>query len=316
MPPLRIVFFGTAPLACESLRAVASSPDVQLLAAVTQPDRPGGRHLKLLPSPVKALAVTLQLPVLQPEKARDPTFVAELASLRPDLIVVAAYGQILPRSILDLPNYGCLNVHASLLPKYRGAAPIQQAILDDEAKTGITIMKMDEGLDTGGILTQEATAITDEDDAPSLHDRLARIGADLLVRTIPDYVGGRIVPRQQPEDGASYARKIVKEDGRLDWALPARTLWNRIRAFTPWPGAFTFLPGGSQAVVLKVWRATVAENVLGCPGEIIEARKSSLIIASGLGGLSVSSLQLEGGKRLGTEQFLAGHGLKRGDRVG
>jgi len=316
MSPVRTVFLGTAQLACESLSMLAASPDIQLAAVVTRPDRPKGRHLALQPSPVKSLAVTLRLPVLQPLKARDPAFLNELTALRPELLVVAAYGQILPRPILDLPRFGCLNVHASLLPKYRGAAPIQWAILDGESKTGVTIMKMDEGLDTGAILTMESTVITAEDDAQSLHDRLATIGADLLRRTIPDYVEGRLTPQAQPNEGASYARKIVKADGRLDWTLPARTLGNRVRAFTPWPGAYTFLSTHSAPALLKVWSASVAESATGQPGEVIEASKESLVIGAGAGALRILSLQLEGGKRLRVDQFLSGHGLKVGDRLG
>src|SRR5688572_24485452 len=180
MAPLRIVFMGTAPLACPSLAALARTPDLQVIAVVTQPDRPKGRALQLQPSPVKLLAASHHLPVLQPERARAELFLQELRPLAPDLIVVAAYGQILPKTILELPRFGCLNVHASLLPKYRGAAPIQWSILNDEPETGVTIMKMDEGLDTGAMLSQRATPIAAEDDSQTLHDRLASIGAELL----------------------------------------------------------------------------------------------------------------------------------------
>src|SRR5579883_3484412 len=191
MSNLRIIFMGTAELACASLRALAQSPDFSILAVVTQPDRPKGRELKLHPSPVKELALRLNLPVLQPERARKEEFVQELRKLAPDLMVVAAYGQILPQSILDLPRFGCLNVHTSLLPKYRGAAPIQWAILEGEPLTGVTIMKMDAGLDTGDIITQQKTPVQDEDNSQTLHDRLASIGATLLIQTIPDYVAGK-----------------------------------------------------------------------------------------------------------------------------
>jgi methionyl-tRNA formyltransferase len=265
---------------------------------------------------VKSLAITLGLSVLQPVKARDPAFLNELVAFEPELIIVAAYGQILPKSILELPEFGCLNVHASLLPQYRGAAPVQWAILNDESKTGVTIMKMDEGLDTGGIVATESTVIATEDDAQSLHDRLARIGADLLRRTIPDYVAGQLAPQPQPSEGASYARKIVKEDGRLDWTLPSRTLWNRIRAFTLWPGACTSLRIGSGPALLKIWSAAVAEDVTGQPGRVVHASGGSLIIGTGDGALRILSLQLEGGKRLDVDRFLAGHRLKAGDQLG
>lgn len=316
MSTVRTVFFGTAELACESLSMLAASPNIQVAAVVTQPDRPKGRRLTLQPSPVKLIAARLLLPVLQPSRARDPAFVNELAAIGPDLIVVAAYGQILPKSILELPRFGCLNVHASLLPRYRGAAPIQWAILEDEPKTGVTIMKMDEGLDTGEILTMESTAITMEDDAASLHDRLAKIGADLLRRTIPDHVAGRLTPQPQPAEGASYARKIVKEDGRMDWTLPSRTLWNRIRAFTPWPGAYTSLQSRTGSSVVKIWSAAVEDAHSGTPGEIVEASKETLVIATGTGALRILSLQLEGNKRLRVDQFLSGHAVKVGDHLG
>jgi len=224
MAPLSIVFMGTAELACASLEALTRDPACQVTSVVSQPDRPKGRELKLQPSPVKALALKLGLPVLQPERARNEAFIQQLAALRPDLIVVAAYGQILPPAILELPRFGCLNVHTSLLPKYRGAAPIQWAILNDERETGVTIMKMDAGLDTGDILSQRATPIAAQDNAETLHNRLARLAAELLLQTLPELVAGRIQPQPQDAAQASLARKITKEDGRLDWKQPARSL--------------------------------------------------------------------------------------------
>src|SRR5436190_17928294 len=198
MPSLRIIFMGTAELACPSLEILTRESGFEVIAVVTQPDRPKGRELKLQPSPAKQLALRKGLAVLQPERARNEAFVGELKSRRPDLIVVAAYGQILPPAILELPRLGCVNVHASLLPKYRGAAPIQWALLNDESETGVTIMKMDEGLDTGDLLALQSTAITPTDNAQTLHDRLAQIGAGLLVKTVPEYIAGTIVPRKQP----------------------------------------------------------------------------------------------------------------------
>ena len=230
---------GTAELSCASLETLAHNGTYSVAAVVTQPDKPRGRDLKLQPSPVKSLAFKLNLPVLQPARARDEQFIAELRALKPDLIVVVAYGHILPPAILELPKFGCLNVHTSLLPKYRGAAPIQWAIANGETETGVTVMKMDAGLDTGPIVSQRRTPILPEDDSAMLHDRLAALGAELLLETVPDFVAGRIQPQPQPAEGASYAPKIKKEDGRIDWKLPAKTIWNRLRAFTPWPGAFT-----------------------------------------------------------------------------
>jgi len=236
---MRIVFMGTAELSCASLEKLAHREGLQIAAVVTQPDRPKGRELKEQSSPVKTLALRLGLPVLQPARARDEKFIADLRALQPDLIVVAAYGQILPQSILDLPRHGCLNVHTSLLPAYRGAAPIQWAIANGDTETGVTIMKMDAGLDIGPIVSQRRTPIRSDDDSATLHDRLAQLGAELLVQTIPDYVTGKIQPRPQPAEGVSHAPKIKKEDGRIDWKSSAQNILNRLRAFTPWPGAFT-----------------------------------------------------------------------------
>jgi methionyl-tRNA formyltransferase len=205
MAALRIVFMGSTDLSCASLAGLLREPGFAVPAVVTQPDRPKGRDLKLHTSPVKELALDAGLPVLQPERAGDENFIAALRGVLPELIVVVAFGQILPARVLDLPRLGCINVHTSLLPRYRGAAPIQWAIANGESETGVTIMKMDAGLDTGGILAQQATPIRDDDNSETLHDRLAAMGAELLVRTIPDLVGGGIQPRPQAADGATYA---------------------------------------------------------------------------------------------------------------
>ena len=316
MAEVRVVFMGTAELACASLRALCRASDVKLVGVVTQPDKPKGRELKLQPTPVKAVALEENLPVFQPPKARAPEFLETLRGLAPDLIVVVAYGQILPQSILDVPKFGCLNVHTSLLPKYRGAAPIQWAILNDESETGVTIMRMDAGLDTGDILSEMRTPISDTDNAQTLHDRLAKLGADLLVRTIPEHVAGRITPRAQPVEGSTYARKITKEDGEVDWTHPAREIWNRVRAFTPWPGAFTHvaLEGGRK--LLKIWNATMQEHAWKTPGEVLEAGKFGIVVSCGEHALRIRELQLEGGKRLTAQQFLAGHAIKPGNRLG
>jgi len=236
--------------------------------------------------------------------------------LMPDLIVVAAYGQILPKQIREVPRFGCLNVHASLLPKYRGAAPIQWALLNDESETGVTIMRMDEGLDTGDILAAQTTTIVAADTAQTLHDRLATMGAALLVRTIPDYVAGTITLRKQPADGASYARKITKEDGHLDWSQPARALWNRVRAFVPWPGAYAFLPSTPRPLLLKIWQAEPLESAAAKPGEVIEAARNRIVVGCGRGALRVLSLQREGGKRMTPQEFLAGHTVGTGEKLG
>jgi methionyl-tRNA formyltransferase len=315
-PPLRIVFFGTAELACASLAALADIPAFSLVAVVTQPDRPKGRDLRLQPSPVKALALQRGLAVWQPARCRAPEFLDPLRAASPDLVVVAAYGQILPQALLDLPPHGCLNVHTSLLPRHRGAAPIQWAILDGDAETGVTIMQMDAGLDTGAVLAREATPILPADTAHTLHDRLAELGARLLVRTIPDHVGGRITPQPQPAEGATYARKITKEDGRLDWTQPAALLHRRLRALTPWPGTFTRLPEGGNQRLLKVWAAEVVPAPSGQPGEILSADAGGVLIRCGTDALRVTELQREGGRRLRAADFLAGHPVRSGAVLG
>jgi methionyl-tRNA formyltransferase len=314
MVALRIIFMGTAELSCASLNALAGDKAFFVAAVVTQPDKPKGRDLKLQPSPVKSLALKLQLPLLQPARARDEQFIAELRAFKPDLIVVVAYGQLLPQTILDLPQFGCLNVHTSLLPKYRGAAPIQWAIANGETETGVTVMKMDVGLDTGPIVSQRRTAILPEDNSSTLHDRLARLGAELLAQTIPDFVTGKVQPVPQPAGGVSHAHKIKKEDGRIDWSLPAKTIWNRLRAFTPWPGAFTFLAGKPNPHLLKIWKAEIAEQSGGA-GEILSADKNGITVGCGENALRILELQREGGRRMNAPEFLAGHPLKAGEQI-
>ena len=334
MTTLQIIFMGTAELSCASLEKLAGTQGFQITGVVTQPDRPKGRELKAQSSPVKTLARRLGLPVLQPARARNEKFIAELRALQPDLILVVAYGQILPQSILDLPRHGCLNVHTSLLPRYRGAAPIQWAIANGDAETGVTIMKMDAGLDTGPIVSQRRTPIRPEDNSATLHDRLARLGAELLVETIPGYVAGKIQPAPQPAAGVSQAPKIKKEDGRIDWNLSAKTIWNRLRAFTPWPGSFTFwlgvppsggnviqkgkppeggTPNAPRPMLLKIWRAEIVEKSDEA-GTILSADKNGIVVACGQNALRILELQREGGRRLSAQEFLAGHPLKAGER--
>lgn len=312
---MRIIFMGTPELAAVSLRRLIASPEFQLAAVVTQPDQPKGRGLKLQPSPVKEIAQQANLTVLQPQRAREENFIEQLAALKPDLIAVAAYGQILPKGILELPRFGCLNVHTSLLPKYRGAAPIQHAILDDAPETGVTIMKMDVGLDTGDILTQERTPIAASDNSQSLHDRLANLGAELLLRTIPQYVSGTIQPRPQPAEGVTHAPKIKKSDGEINWTQPARAIWNRVRALVPWPGAFTHLPAQPQPHLLKIWEAEPVQRA-GEAGHVLQADKTGIVIGCGSGALRILVLQREGGRRMSAVEFLTGHPLTVGIKVG
>jgi methionyl-tRNA formyltransferase len=312
---MKIVFMGTAELSCASLERLAADGRFSVVAVVTQPDKPKGRDLRLTPSPVKVLAEKLELPVFQPLKARDEGFISQIRDLEPDLMVVVAYGQILPQKLLDVPPHGCVNVHTSLLPKYRGAAPIQWAIADGEQETGVTLMKMDAGLDTGPVLAVRRTPILPTDNSQILHDRLAQLGAELLVETVPAYVAGCIPPQPQPAAGANYAAKIKKEDGQIDWHSPATKIWNRLRAFTPWPGAFTHLHLGPKPQLLKIWQAAPAEGS-GAPGTILAADKHGMVAACGQGALRILELQREGGKRLTAETFLAGCPLPPGTRLG
>jgi len=313
MRKLRIIFMGTPDLAAVILRELVGSIQHEIVAVITQADKPKGRELKPQASPVKQLAQSAGLLVIQPERARNPEFIEKVRALNPDLIVVAAYGQILPQTVLDLPPLGCINVHTSLLPKYRGAAPIQWAILNDDSETGITIMKMDAGLDTGPILSQARCPITEADNADSLHSRLAHLGANLLLKTIPEYASGKIKPAPQPEQGATYAPKIKKEDGRVNWQLPARAVWNRVRALTPWPGTFTFLPSARKSMLVKIWQASIGDSS-GPPGEILRVDKSGIIVGCQSGSLNLLALQREGGRRLQAADFVAGFPLNPGQR--
>ena len=313
---VRTVFMGTAPLAATGLRHLLESPVCEIVAAVTQPDRPKGRRLVPQPSAVKVLALDQGLPVLQPESMKRDEAVEQIRRLNPDLIIVAAYGQILPAALLEIPRHGCLNVHASLLPRYRGAAPIQRAILDDVASTGVTIMRMDEGLDTGDMLSLESTEIRDEDNAQTLHDRLAEMGGRLLVETLPGYLSGAIRPVPQPAVGATYARKIQKTEGEIDWSRPARCLWNQIRAFTPWPGASTRIEWHGKSCQLKIWQAAISEEHEGTAGTIIHCAPDGISVQCGDRLLRVTDLQLAGSKRLSSRQFLAGHPLEAGIKLG
>jgi methionyl-tRNA formyltransferase len=309
----RLIFWGTPELARTVLGAIAESPAWEVVGVVAQPDRPAGRNLQLQPPPVKLEALSRGIPVWQPVKARDPSFVAELAAVGADLFVVAAYGQILPQSILSLPRFGCLNIHTSLLPRWRGAAPIQWAIATGDKETGVTIMKMDPGMDTGPMVSVVRTPIYPSDTGATLHDRLGVMGAELICVTLPQYLSGSLPPIPQPLDGVTHARKIVKEDGRMDWSLPAAVLEARLRAFTPWPGGFCFLPSEPKASLIKIHAAHLGSDggsaapELSPPGSIVRADRRGLAIRCGEGVLVVTELQPEGGKRMTAEQFLAGH---------
>ena len=277
---------------------------------LTQPDRPAGRGMRPAASAVKRLAQARGLEVFQPESLRDAAARVRIAAARPDVLVVAAYGLILPQAVLDIPARGALNIHASLLPRWRGAAPIQRALLAGDAQSGITIMQMDAGLDTGPMLRQEGIPITKEDDAQTLHDKLAALGASMIVDVLADTAAGRGRASPQQAAGVSYARKIDKPEARLDWSAPAVVLERKVRAMRPLPGALCTLRGE----VVKVWRAELAEGS-GAPGSVLAARPDGVLVACGEGALRLTELQRAGGKRLPAADFLRGVPVATGERL-
>jgi methionyl-tRNA formyltransferase len=310
---MRVVFMGTPDFAVPSLDALLDSDD-QVVGVVTQPDRPKGRGQVLAASPIKRLALREGLPVLQPEKMKDLAFLEALRSWQADLIAVAAYGRILPPMILQMPPKGCINVHASLLPKYRGAGPIQWAIINGEHETGITTMLMDEGMDTGAILLQERMVIEPDDTAGTLSERLAQLGGTLLIETLRRLKAGTVTPRPQEPSRATLAPLLSKEDGWINWKAPASEIVNRIRGMTPWPGAYT--SAGQERWI--VWRAVVVDDQACAqpPGTLLVASRESLIVATGKGRLSITELQPAGGRRLTVAQYMAGHRLAHGQVLG
>jgi methionyl-tRNA formyltransferase len=298
---MRIVFMGTAELACPCLEALAKMPGHEVVAVVTQPDRPKGRDLKPTPPPVKVVAERLGLPVQQPLKIREAAAVEALRVMQPDLVIVVAYGQILPKLVLEIPRLGCVNVHTSLLPRWRGAAPIQYAILHGDSETGVTTMYMDEHMDTGDIILQRAQLIHADDTSATLHDRLAKLGAELLVETVGLIAEGKAPRVRQDETKATYAKKIAKETGRIDWTRPAIDIERQVRAFNPWPSAYTQM----GEVMLKIWKAEVIGGATGAPGRVL----ADFIVATGAGGLRILELQPANGKRMPVDAFLRGHPL-------
>lgn len=295
--PLRIVFAGTPEFAAEHLKALLDSP-YEIVAVYTQPDRPAGRGQKLMPSPVKQLALEHHIPVMQPPTLRAPEAQAELAALKPDLLVVVAYGLILPQVVLDIPRLGCINSHASLLPRWRGAAPIQRAIEAGDSESGVTVMRMEAGLDTGPMLLKSVTPISADDTGGSLHDRLAKLGPPAVIEAIAGLAAGTLQGELQDDSLATYAHKLNKDEARIDWNRPAVELERVIRAFNPWPICHSTLNGEA----LKVLAATLAD-VQGEPGQILAASKDGLIVGCGAGALCLTRLQLPGGKALNFSDF-------------
>ncbi len=307
--PLQVAFAGTPQFAATALDALLHSPH-RVVAVYTQPDRPAGRGRRLTPSPVKVLAQAHHLPVLQPATLRDEDVLRRLRGHGADALVVAAYGLILPKAALEACPLGAVNIHASLLPRWRGAAPIQRAILAGDRETGVTLMQMDEGLDTGAILAERATPIEARDTAATLHDRLARLGAELLLETLPRLAAGAIEPRPQDERLATYADKLRKEEARIDWTLPAAHIDRQVRAFDPWPVAHTTLDGQT----LRVWRAR-PEPGTAEPGLIIEAGRNGITVGTGEGLLVLEEVQLPGKRRMAARDLANARDLT-GRRLG
>ena len=312
--PLRLVFMGTPDFAVPSLQALLDGEDT-VVGVCTQPDQPAGRGLALRPSPVKVCALEHKIPVFQPSKLRRvPAVLEQFTTWQPDLIVIAAYGKILPTTLLDLPRHGCINVHASLLPKYRGAAPIQWAIADGETETGITIMQVSQQMDAGHILLQKATPIVSNETGGSLHDTLAALGAKALREGVILLKEGKLVAQPQDEDQVTYARLIKKEDGRIDWTQDAVSIERRIRAFHPWPSAFTTVQGD----LLKIYSARLEQSPVSspAPGTVLTSAPNRLHIATGSGALAVEEVQLAGKKRLPIAAFLKGSPQEAGTVLG
>ena len=308
---MNLIFMGTPDLAADVLRALLKSRHTVSLA-VTQPDKAKGRSRTLQPSPVKELALSAGIPVFQPEKMRTEETFRKLQDCRADAIVVAAYGKIIPKNILELPEYGCINVHASLLPKYRGAAPIQWAVLDGEEKSGVTIMQMNEGLDTGDMLAVREIPLEPKETSESLFTKLSALGAELLVETLDRIEAGTITPVPQPEESPTpYARMITKADGKIDWSRDAAEIERQIRGMNSWPCAWSYM--GNQMV--KFWEGAVQASDDGkAPGTILQADKNALLVQTGKGALRVDVLQIQGKKRMSSDAFLRGSRWEAGMR--
>lgn len=305
---MRIVFMGTPDFSVPTLEALSKAGH-QVVLAVTQPDKPKGRGKAVLMTPVKEKAMELSIPVYQPERARDEGLIKRLRKLEPDVCVVIAYGQILPKEILDIPRYGCVNIHASLLPKYRGAAPLQWAVLDGERETGITTMMMDAGMDTGDMLLKLTVAMEEKETYGSVHDKLSVLGGELILSTLDQLEQGTLVRIPQTEAEATYTKKILKSMGDIDWGWDAARIERYIRGLNPWPSAYTSWNGKT----LKIWDADVLlEEYPGVCGEVVRTDRSTVLVKTGKGTLSLKVLQPEGKKRMETEAFLRGYPMEAG----
>lgn len=309
---MRIVFMGTPDFSVGALEALIEAGH-EIAAVVTQPDKPKGRSGQMQFPPVKECALKHGLTVWQPQKIKTPEWVDRLRQLQADIFVVAAFGQILSKEILDMPKYGCVNIHASLLPKYRGAAPINWAIINGEKETGVTIMQMNEGIDTGDMLSHTVVPIAPKETAATLFDKLAKAGAELIVETLPRLETGEIIPVPQDESQASHVKMMSKSLGRIDWNKDAVTIERLVRGLNSWPSAYTYF----QEKSVKIWDCDVVENdTTEVPGTIIAVAKDSFDVATGKGALRIRELQLEGKKRMDTRTFLLGNQWKAGMKFG
>jgi methionyl-tRNA formyltransferase len=309
---MNVIFMGTPDFAVSTLEGLIKS-NHKIIAVVTRPDRPKGRGREILPSPVKVVAEDNKIEVLQPEKVREPDFVKKLREYRPDCIVVVAFGQILPKDILSLPRYGCINLHASILPKYRGAAPINWALINGETKTGVTSMLMNEGMDTGDILIQREVEITEGDSAGTLHDRLSEIGSEVILETLDGLEKGTVKRVKQNESSATYAQKIKKEDCLINWDEDAKKIVNRIRGLTPAPGAYTSYNGKR----LKITNAEyLIREVKAEKGEVFEVNRNGIKVICGNGLVIIKNLQPEGKRVMGVGEFISGRNIKAGEIFG
>ncbi len=312
---MRLIFMGTPDIAAIILNKIIESGKHDVLCAVTQPDKPSGRGQEMHMSPVKEVALKNNISVLQPEKASNPEFISEIAEMKPDIIVVAAYGKILKKALLDIPEYGCINVHASLLPKYRGASPIQYAIINDEKVTGVTIMHMAEGLDTGDIISSVEVPLSDKETFGTLHDKMAYKGADLLIETLDEIAAGTAKRIPQDEKDASYVSVITKQFGKIDFDTEAKKIECLVRALDPWPTAYTYINGK----MLKIWDAdTVSDFNLKSvkkgtlPGTILKIDGKNIYVLCKNSVLKLNEVQLEGKKRMNTADFLRGYKIAEG----